>query len=121
MHVATGSEEVSRATREDHLFLSEGIHEIMEIVPTVPKLDRLRGTLRGSEYGEEEWENEMQEEETNEQVRIQCPVITMIDNFLIAQEQRRYTRAELAHIIQASDHEFSKALKDNHILELEGT
>jgi hypothetical protein len=37
------------------------------------------------------------------------------------QEQRRYSRAEMAQIVQASDIEFSKALRDQHILELEGS
>lgn len=68
MHVATGPETLSGGTPENSLYLSEGIHEIMEIVPTVPKLDRLRGALRGSEYGEEEWDNDMPEEELFDQV-----------------------------------------------------
>jgi Sister chromatid cohesion protein Dcc1 len=62
LHVATGTQELSYAGAEGDLFLSEAIHEIMELVPTVPKLDRLKGALRGSEYGEEEWDNETRDE-----------------------------------------------------------
>lgn len=61
LHVATGSQELSYAGTGDELFLGEAIHEIMELVPTVPKLDRLKGALRGSEYGEEDWDVEMKE------------------------------------------------------------
>jgi len=61
LHVATGSEEVSYAEIGDELFLGETIHEIMELVPTVPKLDRLKGALRGSEYGEEGWDTKIRE------------------------------------------------------------
>ena len=62
LHVATGSEEVTYAGIGDELFLGEAIHEIMELVPTVPKLDRLKGALRGSEYGEEEWDTKVRED-----------------------------------------------------------
>ncbi|KIM31341.1 hypothetical protein M408DRAFT_15130 [Serendipita vermifera MAFF 305830] len=102
LHVTTGPEDSLGSGPGNSIFLNEGIHEIMEIVPTVPKLDRLRGILRGSEYGEEEWDNDMRNEES------------------LDQEQRRYSRAELAQIIQASDVEFSNALKSSHILELDG-
>jgi sister chromatid cohesion protein DCC1 len=47
--VATGT-----GVSQNDISLSEDIHEIMELVPTMPKLDRLRGMLRGSEYGEDQ-------------------------------------------------------------------
>jgi hypothetical protein len=61
LHVATGSEEMTYAGIGDELFLNEAIHEIMELVPTVPKLDRLKGALHGSEYGEEEWDTKIRD------------------------------------------------------------
>lgn len=41
------------AQSPDEVFIHDDIHEIMEIVPTVPKLERIRAVLRGSEYGKE--------------------------------------------------------------------
>lgn len=67
LHVATGSTLPSAGPGPD-LFLSEAIHEVMEIIPTVPRLDRLKGALRGSEYGEEGWGDEMRGEESLDQV-----------------------------------------------------
>jgi hypothetical protein len=47
--VATGT-----GLSQNDIAFSEDIHEIMELVPAVPKLDRLVGMLRGSEYGEDQ-------------------------------------------------------------------
>jgi hypothetical protein len=76
LHVATGSEEVPYARTGEELFLGEAIHEIMELVPTVPKLDRLKGALRGSEYGVEEWDTRIREDSV-EQVPFDPPTLPM--------------------------------------------
>lgn len=47
--VATGT-----GVSQNDIAFSEDIHEIMELVPAIPKLDRLIGMLRGSEYGEDQ-------------------------------------------------------------------
>ena len=44
--------------------IQEGLHEILELTPTVPKLHRLRGMLRGMEWdeGQEEGDVDLQED-----------------------------------------------------------
>lgn len=48
MIVATGS-----GSSASQLILGDEIHEIMEMLPSVPKLERLNALLKGSEYGED--------------------------------------------------------------------
>lgn len=38
----------------ESLVLHEEIHEIMELVPAVPKLERLNGLLRGLQYDDDD-------------------------------------------------------------------
>ncbi|PVG02456.1 hypothetical protein CPB86DRAFT_725555 [Serendipita vermifera] len=97
MVVVTGSKS---SPASNDVYLSEDIHEIMELVPIVPKLDRINGMLRGSEYREED---AMEEDET-------------YDN---SQESKRYTREDLFAVVQASDTEFANALRERHILEID--
>ena len=54
MILANGRHLAEAEEATDDLFLGSDIHEIMEIVPTMPKVERLLGMLRGSEYGEDE-------------------------------------------------------------------
>lgn len=61
-------------TSQLDILLGEEIHEIMELVPAVPKLDRLKGMLRGSEYGEDQ----MSEDE-NENVSKNPDITSGID------------------------------------------
>ncbi|KAG9057029.1 hypothetical protein FS842_008863 [Serendipita sp. 407] len=86
----------NEALANDGIFINDEIHEVMETVPMVPKLDRLYGVLRGSEYGEDE-EDRMDEDDLGPD-----------------------HSANLHQVIQASDEEFDHAIKTNHILELNG-
>lgn len=45
--IATGS----LTDGQEEVFIQDEIHEIMEIIPTVPRLERIRAVLRGCEYG----------------------------------------------------------------------
>jgi hypothetical protein len=64
MVVVTGSKSIPAS---NEVYLSEEIHEIMELVPIVPKLDRINGMLRGSEYREED---AMEEDESRDDTQV---------------------------------------------------
>ncbi|KAI0051203.1 hypothetical protein FA95DRAFT_1485775 [Auriscalpium vulgare] len=89
-----GSEDAGEAG-DSNVSIQESLHEILELVPAVPKLHRLTGLLRGLEWDDG---NEVEVEEDHDQRR------------------RRYTYAQAQSELQASEHELARAIKDKHIL-----
>ncbi|KAI0028385.1 sister chromatid cohesion protein Dcc1 [Vararia minispora EC-137] len=88
----------------NHVVIQESLKEILELVPTVPKLHRLRTMLRGMEWEEgHEDEDDEFDAEGDKQPR-----------------RRRYTYEQARSELQASDREIDAAIKEKHILVING-
>ncbi|KDN49775.1 hypothetical protein RSAG8_01840, partial [Rhizoctonia solani AG-8 WAC10335] len=86
------------------LVISGGVSEILELVPTVPRLESLRQHLRGCEWNDDESDEETYESNVNDPLR-----------------RRRVTLGDLRSIVQASDAELEEGLRKARILNLAGT
>ncbi|KAI0063592.1 hypothetical protein BV25DRAFT_1824151 [Artomyces pyxidatus] len=91
------SEEGDDSIDTRKIAIQESLHEILELVPTVPKLHRLGGLLRGME-----WDDGHEDDEFDD------------DSQKI--KRRRFTYEQARMELQASEQELVKALKDRHIL-----
>jgi len=80
------------------------LNDILELVPSVPRLHRLGGLLKGMEYDENaaDEDDSMEEDERR------------------GTKRRRLTYDEVRGEIQASDVEFARGLKDRRILTIDG-
>ncbi|CAE6438352.1 unnamed protein product [Rhizoctonia solani] len=86
------------------LVISGEVSEILELVPTVPRLESLLQHLRGCEWNDDESDEETYESNVNDPLR-----------------RRRMTLDELRNIVQASDSELEEGLRKARILNLAGT
>lgn len=57
------------AARTDDIVIRDQVHEVLELVPSLPKLQKLAGLLRGREYEERRDEDEMEIEDVDRPVR----------------------------------------------------
>lgn len=59
---------------EDDIIIRDQLHEVLEAIPCIPKLQKLTGLLRGREYdeGHEEDEDDMYDETEDRPVRSPC-------------------------------------------------
>ncbi|KAH7913138.1 sister chromatid cohesion protein Dcc1 [Hygrophoropsis aurantiaca] len=78
---------------EGGIDIRDQLHEILELVPSVPRLHRLSGLLRGLEYDEGDEDRH---------------------------QMSHYSYQQARNEIQASEFEFSQGLKDRRILILDG-
>ncbi|GJE95859.1 sister chromatid cohesion protein Dcc1 [Phanerochaete sordida] len=102
--VVTSPLDVLEDAGED-IVIRDTIHEVLEVVPTLPRLQRLTGMLRGREYDEGHEEDEdvdMEEEEGR------------------ASKRRRFTYEDARDMLQASDLELARGLRERRILLLNG-
>ncbi|KAK7470567.1 Ctf8p and Ctf18p associating protein [Stygiomarasmius scandens] len=81
----------------DSVVIRDQINEILEVTPTVPKLHKLGSLLRGKEYNEDE-EDAREEDE----------------------DCQKFTYADAKLLIQASDAELDRGLKNRRILNING-
>ncbi|QRV93859.1 sister chromatid cohesion protein [Ceratobasidium sp. AG-Ba] len=94
----------SRTEKIDEIVISGEAAEILELVPTVPRLENILGHLKGCEYYDEESDEETYESNVNDPLR-----------------RRRVTFEDLRSIVQASDTELESGLRKSKILNLNGT
>ncbi|CAE6419810.1 unnamed protein product [Rhizoctonia solani] len=92
------------STEASTLVISGEVSEILELVPAVPRLEKLLHHLRGCEWNDDESDEETYESNVNDPLR-----------------RRRMTLDELRNIIQASDSELEEGLRKARILNLGGT
>ncbi|KAF8238753.1 hypothetical protein L208DRAFT_1354508 [Tricholoma matsutake] len=78
--------------------IRDQVSEIMELTPSVPKLHKLAITSRGREYDEGQEDDDVQADD----------------------QGKRLSYEDVRAQIQASDDEFNRALKDRHILNING-
>ncbi|CAE7206119.1 unnamed protein product [Rhizoctonia solani] len=86
------------------LVISGEVSEILELVPTVPRLESVLKHLRGCEWNDDESDEETYESNVNDPLR-----------------RRRVTLDELRDLVQASDLELEEGLRKAKILNLSGT
>ncbi|CDO77688.1 hypothetical protein BN946_scf184969.g39 [Trametes cinnabarina] len=85
--------------------IRDQLKEILELVPSVPRLHKLNALLRGREYDEgHEDEDDMCEDEEGHSIK-----------------RARFTYEDARAMIQASDGELDKGLRDRRVLILKGT
>ncbi|KAK0453541.1 sister chromatid cohesion protein Dcc1 [Armillaria borealis] len=85
---------------DDSIVIRDQVNEILELAPTVPRLHKLSAMLRGNEYDEQSAEEDMDDDqETN---------------------RNRVMFEDARGVIQASDTELSRGLRDMHILIVNG-
>lgn len=107
MRAVTLSNTILVTTLPD-LQVQDEISQILELVPTLPKLQRLTALLQGCEYDEG---HERDDEESD---------VEMDDDFERPVKRARVTREDAKKDVQASDIELARALKDQHILIIDG-
>ncbi|KAH8994018.1 sister chromatid cohesion protein Dcc1 [Lactarius akahatsu] len=83
----------------DQVVIQDSLNELLELVPTVPRLHRLNTLLK-----EHEWEEGHEEEEEN----------------FGAAKRKRITVDQARAELQASEQELAQALREKHILILDG-
>ncbi|KAF7971813.1 hypothetical protein HWV62_19903 [Athelia sp. TMB] len=88
----------------DAIDIRDECHEIIELLPAVPRIHKLIGMLRGTEYDDAEEELGMD-----------------IDDADKPNKRGKITYADAQREIQASETELNAALKDKHILNLGGS
>lgn len=98
---------------EDDVVIRDTIHDILELQTTVPRLQKLNGMLRGAEFDEGQEEGNHDDHE--------------FDNLDDREEsqgrvakRKRLTLDEAREMLQASDAEISRGLKDRRVLILNG-
>ncbi|KAJ3537045.1 hypothetical protein NM688_g6747 [Phlebia brevispora] len=89
----------------DDLVIRDQIHEVLELVPCLPKLDKLGGLLRGREYDE----GRDDEEDMDEDMDDGRPT-----------KRRKLTYEDARAMLQASDVELENGLKTRRVLTLRG-
>ncbi|QRV79191.1 sister chromatid cohesion protein [Ceratobasidium sp. AG-Ba] len=100
----SGTPTDSQTEKIDEIVISGEAAEILELVPTVPRLENILGHLKGCEYYDEESDEETYESNVNDPLR-----------------RRRVTFEDLRSIVQASDTELESGLRKSKILNLNGT
>lgn len=85
--------------------IRDTIHEVLEVVPTLPRLQRLTGMLRGQEY------DEGHEDDVDWYSGDEEPMHS---------KSRRLTYEEARDVLQASDLELARGLKQRRILIIDG-
>ncbi|KAI0633715.1 sister chromatid cohesion protein Dcc1 [Trametes polyzona] len=84
--------------------IRDRVNEVIELVPSVPRLHRLNGLLRGREYDEGHEDEEMLSEDEDGNPR----------------KRQRFTYEDARTKIQASDAELDRGLRDRRVLILKG-
>jgi len=97
----------------DRVIIRDQVNEIMELTPSVPKFHKLSSLLRGREYDEGQ-----EDEDDNSGVRL--VVLYRCKRAGKTVIQRRLTYEDARAEIQASDSELDLALKDRHVLNING-
>ncbi|KAG8746962.1 hypothetical protein FRC10_002761 [Ceratobasidium sp. 414] len=101
---ASGSALGSKSVETNDLVITGEAAEILELVPTVPRLENILSHLKGCEYHDDESDEETYESNVNDPLR-----------------RRRVTLESLRATVQASDTELEDGLRKAKVLNLNGT
>ncbi|KAA1476803.1 hypothetical protein DENSPDRAFT_807700 [Dentipellis sp. KUC8613] len=104
----SGSGSKSASSDAHAVVIRESLGEILELQPTVPRLQRLRGLLRGMEWGEGADEDDEGED------------MKMNGGKGGNGERRWYSYEQARAELQASERELACALRERHILIIDG-
>ena len=108
---------------ENQVVIQDSLKELLELVPAVPKLHRLNGLLK-----EHVWE-EGHEDEEDENLRAVSTrdrshthtAARLREIILFSKAKRKRFTLEDAQVeLQASEQEIARALKDKHVLTIDG-
>jgi sister chromatid cohesion protein DCC1 len=102
----------SRSDPDGTIHIRDQLHEVLELVPVVPKLHKLSVLLRDMEYDEGDEDRQVGQHAL-------CMDISSHPCFHKA-AMPKYSYEQARGEIQASDAEFSRGLKDRRILVLDG-
>ncbi|RPD63626.1 hypothetical protein L227DRAFT_591615 [Lentinus tigrinus ALCF2SS1-6] len=86
------------------IFIRDQLNEVIELVPSVPRLHKLNSLLRGREYDEGHEDEDMVSESDDE----------------VTKKRQKFTYEDAQGAIQASDAELDKGLRDRRVLILNG-
>lgn len=122
---------------EQTLLIQDTCHEILELTPTVPRLDRLERLLRDTAWTGMPGFGDNKDKDKGVSRGVKRSLNTGDDddddgngnddndndNAAIAKKEkkrRRYTRAQLQSLIQASDQELDEGLKARNVIQVDG-
>ena len=112
----------SDSTTTINLVIRDFVTEIIELVPAVPKLDKLTGLLRENVYDREADAND--EDEDEERPVSGGPLfsfsVLLTRNPPAKNKRRRFTYGQVRGLVQASDVELERGLREQRILEING-
>ncbi|KAH9940455.1 sister chromatid cohesion protein Dcc1 [Epithele typhae] len=89
------------------VFIRDQLNEVIELIPSVPKLSKLGPLLRGMEYDEGHEDEDMVEDDDH-------------DEGSSKKKPAKFTYHDARATIQASDAELDKGLRDRRVLILKG-
>jgi len=104
----------SRTDPDGTVHIRDQLHEVLELVPAVPKLHKLSVLLRGMEYDEGDEDRQVGQHHDPGYMAISSHPC------FYKATMPKYSYEQARGEIQASDVEFSRGLKDGRILVLDG-
>jgi sister chromatid cohesion protein DCC1 len=118
---------VAPGEEQGQIVVRDTSHELLQVTPVLPKVHKLVGLLRGREYdeGREDLDDDMldDEQDTQSQPQVRPPARAQCKRSIgqFKKAKKGYlTYAQALTEIQASEVEFTKALKDRRILLMNG-
>ena len=107
------------------VFIRDQLSEVIELVPSVPRLHKLNSLLRGREYDEGHEDEDMVSDDDDDDTvggtEIESRRDEDADPRAQQQEKRpKFTYEDARSIIQASDAELDKGLRERRVLILNG-
>ncbi|KAJ9104618.1 hypothetical protein QFC21_002116 [Naganishia friedmannii] len=116
----TGNALDTEVQQQQNLLIQDTCHEILELTPTVPRLDRVEKLLRDTcwagmrGFGDTRGVKRSQNEADNDNDHSADS-----GNPQKKKKPKRYTRAQLQSLIQASDAELDAGLKERNVIEVD--
>ncbi|OBZ67045.1 putative sister chromatid cohesion protein DCC1 [Grifola frondosa] len=98
-----------RQNGEDVVVIRDQLNEILELVPSVPRLHRLNGLLRGREYDEGHEDEDEDEEDVSSDAENARP-----------RKRQKFSYEDARETLQASDIELHEGLRARRVLVLDG-
>lgn len=86
------------------LYIQDTVHEVLELQPSVPRLGRVEKLLRGTQWDGMRGTKRPRQEEEGGRAR-----------------GKRYTRAQMQSVVQASDAELDAGFRERNVIEVDGT
>lgn len=96
-------------TTTNDLYIQDTCHEILELTPSVPRLARVEKLLRETSWSGMQGTKRAREGDEDESAAGRN------------KSRKRYTRAQMQSVIQASDVELDAGLAERNVIEVDGT